>query len=101
MPLQYQDQVSLLKDILTNHQTDCCGSVSEYEQLERLIKSLMVNSNISQDVKPVLEQIYSYSQGGINSSSLDHHIESHQTQLSQWVRSIWIHFHKERYSCKR
>ena len=32
MPLQYQDQVSLLKDILTNHQTDCCGSVSEYEQ---------------------------------------------------------------------
>ena len=46
MPLQYQDQVSLLKDILTNHQTDCCGSVSEYEQLERLIKSLLVNSNI-------------------------------------------------------
>jgi len=88
MPLQYQDQVSLLKDILTNHQTDCCGSVSEYEQLERLIKSLLVNSNISQDVKPVLEQIYSYSQGGINSSSSDQHIESHQTQLSQWVDRI-------------
>ena len=85
MPLQYQDQVNLLKDILTNHQTDCCGSVSECEQLERLIKSLMVNSNIDQEVKPVLEQIYSYSQDGINSSSVDQHIESHQTQLSQWV----------------
>ena len=44
MPLQYQDQVNLIKDILTNQQTDCCGSVSEYEQLERLIKSLMVNN---------------------------------------------------------
>ncbi len=85
MPLQYHDQVGLLKDILTNHQTDCCGSVSECEQLERLIKSLMVNSNIDQEVKPILEQIYSYSQGGINSSSLDQHIESHQQQLGQWV----------------
>ena len=49
MPLQYQDQVNLLKDILTNQQTDCCGSVSEYEQLERLIKSLMANSNVNQE----------------------------------------------------
>ena len=85
MPLQYQDQVSLLKDILTNHQTDCCGSVSEYEQLERLIKSLMVNSNISQEVKPVLEQIYSYSQGGINSSSVDHHIESNVESIYSFL----------------
>ena len=48
MPLQYQDQVNLIKDILTNQQSDCCGSVSEYEQLERLIKSLMANNNVNQ-----------------------------------------------------
>jgi YtzH-like protein len=88
MPLQYQDQVSLLTDILTNHQTDCCGSVSECEQLERLIKSLLVNSNIDQNVKNVLEQVYSYSQNGINSNNLDNHIESHQQELSQWVENI-------------
>lgn len=88
MPLQYQDQVNLLKDILSNHQTDCCGSVSECEQLERLIKSLMVNSNIDQNSKQVLDQIYSYSQSGINASNLDAHIESHQEQLSQWVDNI-------------
>ena len=88
MPLQYQDQVSLLKDILKNHQIDCCGSVSEYEQLERLIKSLMVNSNMNQDAKQTLEEIYSYSQGGINSSSSDDHIQSHQTQLNQWVNDM-------------
>lgn len=88
MPLQYQDQVNLLKDILSNHQTDCCGSVSECEQLERLIKSLMVNSNIDQSDKQVLSQIYDYSQSGINASNLDSHIESHQQQLSQWVDNI-------------
>ncbi|KAA9027455.1 YtzH-like family protein [Niallia endozanthoxylica] len=88
MPLQYQDQVNLLKDILSNHQTDCCGSVSECEQLERLIKSLMVNSNIDQNNKQVLGQIYDYSQSGINSSNLDAHIESHQQQLSEWVGNI-------------
>ncbi len=88
MPLQYQDQVNLLKDILSNHQTDCCGSVSECEQLERLIKSLMANSNIDQNSKQVLDQIYDYSQSGINASNLDVHIESHQQQLSEWVGNI-------------
>jgi hypothetical protein len=88
MPLQYQDQLNLLKDILSNHQTDCCGSISECEQLERLIKSLMVNTHIESNVKNILEEIYSYSQNGINSSDLDRHIESHQNQLSEWVGNI-------------
>jgi YtzH-like protein len=88
MPLQYQDQVNLIKDILSNHQTDCCGSVSECEQLERLVKSLMANNHINHQDSQVLTQIYSYSQNGINSSNLDQHIESHQQDLSQWVDNI-------------
>lgn len=85
MPLERQHQLEILKDILSNHQTDCCGSVSELEQLERLVKQLMVQSNTNH---PVLEQIYSYSQNGINSDDLDQHIESHQGQLSQWVSDV-------------
>jgi hypothetical protein len=88
MPISQQDQLNLLKDILSNHQTDCCGSVSECEQLERLVKSLMVNPNIDQSAKTVLENIYYYSQHGINSSQLDNHIELHQQELSQWVNEI-------------
>ncbi|WP_077214288.1 YtzH-like family protein [Bacillus dakarensis] len=88
MPLNEQDQMNLLKDIINNHQLDCCGSVSECEQLERLVKSLMVNNNINQNVKTVLEEIYNYSQNGINSSNLDQHIESHQQDLSQWVNDM-------------
>ena len=88
MPLQYSDQVNILKDILMNHRTDCCGSVSECEQLQRLIKSLLTNSNIDQSNKEILEQIYYYSQNGKNSANLDQHIELHQEQLSQWVDNM-------------
>ena len=88
MPLNEQDQINLLKDIINNHQMDCCGSVSDCEQLERLIKSLMVNNNINHNVKNILEEIYNYSQTGIYTNNLDHHIESHQQQLSQWVTDM-------------
>ncbi|WP_026693617.1 YtzH-like family protein [Peribacillus kribbensis] len=88
MPLSCEHQMSLLTDILNDHQTDCCGSVAECEQLERLIKSLMVNANIDTGVKTILEEVYRYSQNGRNSTDLDGHILSHQSQISQWIEDI-------------
>ncbi|MEH7096570.1 YtzH-like family protein [Neobacillus vireti] len=88
MPLSHGDQVTLLKDILNNHQTDCCGSVSECEQLERLVKSLMVNNQIDSNVKNILQEVYQYSQHGTQSADLDQHILSNQENLSQWVNDI-------------
>jgi len=88
MPLGHSDQVTLLKDILTNHQTDCCGSVAECEQLERLVKSLMVNTQVDQNVKNILQEVYQYSQHGAQTADLDQHILSNQENLSQWVSDI-------------
>ncbi|MBP2241458.1 hypothetical protein J2Z40_002021 [Cytobacillus eiseniae] len=88
MPISQQDQLNLLKDILSNHQTDCCGSVSECEQLERLVKSLLMNPTIDSQAKAVLEEIYYYSQSGVNATHLDNHIELHQNELSSWVNDI-------------
>ena len=88
MPLDHQDQVTLLKDILSNHQTDCCGSVSECEQLERLVKSLMVNTQVDQNVKSILQEVYQYSQNGAQTADLDQHILSNQENLSGWVSNI-------------
>jgi hypothetical protein len=88
VPLNHQDQVNLLKDILNNHQTDCCGSVSEVEQIQRLVESLLVDSNINSDVKNVLQKIQNYSQNGIHAENLNQHIESNQQQLSNWVNDI-------------
>lgn len=88
MPLSHQDQVTLLTDILNNHQTDCCGSVAECEQLERLVKSLMVNAQVDQNVKNILQEIYYYSQHGAQTADLDQHILNNQGNLSQWVNDI-------------
>ncbi|WP_299739385.1 YtzH-like family protein [Rossellomorea sp. y25] len=88
MPLNSQNQMQLLSDILSNHSTDCCGSVSECEQVERLVKSLMVNADIHENVKPVLQEIYQYSKSGISSPDLSNHITTNQENLSQWVTDM-------------
>lgn len=88
MPLSHHDQLTLLQDILTNHLEDCCGSVAECEQMERLVKSLLVNENIHTNMSPVLENIYTYSQSGKNSADLDSHINAHQAEITQWVSDI-------------
>lgn len=88
MSLSHQDQVRLLQDILVNHLEDCCGSVSECEQLGRLVKSLLVNNSVSSDMQPLLEEIYTYCQSGKNSPNLESHINAHQEELSQWVGQI-------------
>ncbi len=88
MPLSQQHQVSILKDILNDHQNDCCGSVSECEQVERLVKSLLANGQLTQEIIPILNEIYTYSQNGKYTADLDSHISEHQEQLSQWVSSI-------------
>jgi hypothetical protein len=88
MSLSHGDQVTLLTDILNNHQTDCCGSVAEFEQLERLVKSLMVNSQVDQNVKDILQEVYFYGQRGAETADLNQHILANQENLSQWVIDI-------------
>jgi hypothetical protein len=88
LPLDSTHQISILKDILSNHQMDCCGTVAECEQLERIIKSLMVNTTIDQEFKNTLSGIYSYGQVGKNASDLKNHINHYQDDLSQWIDNI-------------
>ena len=77
MGLTSEHQVRLLKDILADHQLDCCGTVAEYEQLERVIKSLMANTGLDSNIKNVL-----------TADSSDTHIQEHQNHLSQWVEQM-------------
>lgn len=88
MPIQYTDQLNLLKDILRNQQEDCCGSVSECEQIERTVKSLLINGQLPAEAVEILNDIYKYGQQGKNTQHLDTHIQNHQEQLSNWVNEI-------------
>ncbi|MEH6943461.1 YtzH-like family protein [Bacillus sp. JJ722] len=88
MPLSQRDQVTLLKDILNNHQSDCCGSITECQQVERLVTSLLTNGEVNEQLIPILNEIQKYSHGGQSSGDLNTHISSHQQQLSEWVSNI-------------
>lgn len=88
MPLNYQNQLSVLKDILSEHQSDCCGTVSECEQMERLAKSMLANAQTKEEVKKTLENIYYYSQTGKGSSELNQYIQTNQANLTQWMDEL-------------
>ena len=88
VPLTQLHQFTVLKDILSNHQSDCCGSISECEQVERLVKSLLAQGIDQEHIVPVLNEIYQYGQNGKYSSDLDNHITTHQTQLTGWIDNI-------------
>jgi hypothetical protein len=88
MPLSHQDQLQVLHDILTNHLSDCCGTVSECEQMERLIKSLLGNDELDSQTKQLLEEVYYYSQQGKYTPDLDSHINTNQDNITNWVNQF-------------
>ncbi|AMX82565.1 hypothetical protein GS3922_02125 [Geobacillus subterraneus] len=88
MPLDHSHQLTVLRDILSEHQLDCCGTVSECEQIERLVKSLLANDEVSTNVKQILPNIYAYGQGGKYSPDVNAHISAHQAQLADWVNEL-------------
>lgn len=86
--LQQEHLIMILKDILENQHKECCGSVSEWEQAKRLIKSLLMDENLDQRTKSILTDIYSYCQQGAYSADINQHVQDHQNQLSQWVSEM-------------
>jgi hypothetical protein len=88
MPITSYDQINLLYDILSNHQTDCSGSMSECQQIQRLVQSLVNDTSIPTDVKTTLKDIYDYSHLPQSTQQLEHHIQSHDNHLTNWISSI-------------
>ncbi len=85
LPLNHQHQLSILKDILSEHLSEHDGTVSEYEQIERLVESLLNNDLVSNQAKQQLKEIHQYSHIGKESSDSSEYISDHQDDLTQWV----------------
>ncbi|HHY72632.1 MAG TPA: hypothetical protein GX497_05310 [Bacillus bacterium] len=88
MPLNEKHQLSILQDILTNHQLDCSGTASECQQMERLIQSLLGNQQVNEQMKNTLLDVYNYSLHGQNAKNMDEHITEHKNNLSMWIDDI-------------
>jgi hypothetical protein len=88
MPITSSDQIHLLHDILSNHKLDCCGSISECQQIQRIVQSLVNDNSIPYDMKNTLKEIYNYSAVPDSEQYLEHHIQHHNVELDSWINSI-------------
>jgi hypothetical protein len=88
MPLNYNDQVQLLSDILRNHTYDNCGTSSECQQLHRLANTLLQNPNIDSATREALQNIRDYGMTGSTHEQLSDHISSNSTYINTWIDSL-------------
>lgn len=53
-----------------------------------MIQFMLAKEDLDADIRQLLTDIYDYSQKGTSVSSIDAHIEAHQSHLSEWVENI-------------
>jgi len=89
MPLTTKDQMNVLYDLLSEQAEECCGSVSEYQQIQRLARSLLSKkATNNDDFLQILPQIYDYGRDGEATEDDNQYVISNQAQLNEWVHSI-------------
>jgi hypothetical protein len=89
MSLNVNDQLHVLYDLLSEQSEDDCGSVSECQQIKRLVQSLMAKGAIQDEqLLQLLPEIYNYGRKGELAQNLDEHITSNQDNLRTWISTI-------------
>ena len=89
MTLNNNHLLSLLHDILDEQSVGCCGQVSEYQQIKRLVKNMMADNSISDhELRQILPEIYQYGRQGEGTSNIEGHITANQGNLETWMNTI-------------
>jgi len=88
MHLNHEHQLMLLNDILSEQHSECCGTESEYEQMERLIHSLLTNEAVNENLKTTLQSMSKYCEKGKNCFDVEQHIETHKQDMENWIQNL-------------
>ena len=89
MSLTVNHQLELLMDLLDEQQSECCAQVSEYQQIKRLVKSMMANNTITDEqLLPLLPEIYNYGRQGENAQNHEEHITTNIDNITNWISAI-------------
>lgn len=89
MTLTVADQLNLLHDLLDEQILESSGSVSEYQQIKRLVKTLIATNNISDEqMLQLLPEIYHYGLKGEVAQSLSEHITTNKENIETWKNAI-------------
>lgn len=78
--MDYQDQLTLLADILKNQQQSGFGTTDEFSQIHRLAKALQGQENLNDNMQQTLANITDYCANG--------NCTENAPQINQWIQSI-------------
>ncbi|GAA0600481.1 hypothetical protein GCM10009001_16110 [Virgibacillus siamensis] len=89
MTLTLNNQLRLLQDILSEQNEDCCGEISEYQQIKRLVQAMMADGTISDEqLLQLLPEIYNYGRQGEIAHNDAEHITANKEKINTWVDAI-------------
>ncbi|UJL45109.1 YtzH-like family protein [Virgibacillus sp. NKC19-16] len=89
MALTVNNQLILLQDILDEQSTDVTGSVSEYQQIKRLVRKLTENNSITDEqLLKLLPEIYNYGNQGEIAKNSPEHITTNRHNIENWLSAI-------------
>lgn len=89
MVLTVNNQLLLLHDILDEQTADSIGSVSEYQQIKRLVQKLTENNSITDELLlELLPEIYNYGSQGEIAQNSPEHITTNKQNIENWLSAI-------------
>ncbi|AVQ99680.1 YtzH-like family protein [Oceanobacillus sp. M65] len=89
MSLTTNHQLVLLLDLLDEQSGECCGNVSEYQQIKRLVQSMLSDNRITDtQLVQLLPDIYNYGAQGENTPNVPEHITANRDNIEQWIGAI-------------
>ncbi|MFD1038182.1 YtzH-like family protein [Virgibacillus byunsanensis] len=89
MTLTVNNQLMLLHDILSEQTEDCYGNISEYQQIKRLIQSMISKNSITDEqLLQLLPEIYNYGRQGEIVQNLEEHITTNKHNIENWIHAI-------------
>lgn len=89
MTINVNHQLTLLFDLLDEHHAEKDGLVAEYQQIKRVVKSMMANNSITdKQLLQMLPEIYNYGLKGENAQNSNEHIIDNENNIQQWKNTI-------------
>ncbi|GAB3792153.1 YtzH-like family protein [Virgibacillus kimchii] len=92
MGLTVNDQLTLLVDLLDEHAGESTATPSEYQQIARLVQSMIDNGTIHDDhLLQLLPQIQQYGLEGESTANVANHITNNKQNIDSWINAIDQH----------
>lgn len=89
MDVLVRDQLNKLYQLLASHQVNHTATISDYQQIKRIVQSLTANEQIHHEqLSTIFPEIYHYGLQGESVPNLKEHIETNYDSIEKWMETI-------------